>query len=801
MLKNYVKIAWRNIRKHSLYSAVNIIGLFAGILFFFLIGAYVWSELQVNQQLKHVKNQYILTSEWKDPNMGYDLATLGPLAKRLKQDYPGLVKNYYRYDGISAIVSKGDKHIKEEVQLGDSTLLTMYGFKTLYGNPATALNQPFSVVVTDAIAKKYFGKTDVTGETIALRSYAGDLHDFKITAVLDAIPENTVTSLTPDYPGSIFVPTANYTYFGRNDLDDWNNIQIASYIELQEGVKPGDLTGPVKQLLKQNTSSALQANLTVKPVALGVYHLLRNNATVERLLYTLSLVALFILIMAVINFVNVSISSAGTRMREIGVRKVIGGLRAQLVLQFLSESIILVAVATALAVAAYLPVKAIFAGIVGKPLPPLSAFPVYFVLIPLLLIVLIGLLAGIYPAVRLSSINTVAAMKGMLRSVGENVLLRKGLIGFQFAVALVVLVTAVIISQQVAYFFGSSLGYNKEYVVSAQVPRDWNKPGVDKMIAIRDQFARMPEVKEVSLSYEIPNGNNAGIVPVYNSGEDSIQARTFQLLSTDENYLKTYGLSLKSGRFFEGYKSDSGRVVLNETGAAALGYKNSEEAIGKQLRVPGDPTVFTIKAVIKDFHFGTMSGRIAPIMVFNVNFNPLYRFLTFKLKPGNIQETLAAVQKKWASLIPEASFEYRFMDETLKVIYAKELQLQKAAYTAAILTMIIVLLGIFSMISLSIQQRVKEIGVRRVLGASVSSIVNLFSRDFVAILLIAILIALPVGYIIMKSWLHNYAYHISLSAWPFVIAVGGIGLVTFLLIGLQTVRAALSNPVNSLRSE
>lgn len=554
MLKNHIKIAWRNIRKHSLYSAVNIIGLFAGILFFFLIGAYVWSELQVNQQLKQEKNQYILTSEWKDPNMGYDLATLGPLAKRLKQDYPGLVKNYYRYDGISAIVSKGDKHLKEIVQLGDSTLLTMYGFKTLYGNPATALDQPFSVVITDAIAKKYFGKTDVVGEMVALRSYDGAIHDFKITAVLDAIPENTVTALTPDYPGSIFVPTANYTYFGRNDLDNWNNIQIASYIELQEGVKPGDLTAPIKQLLKQNTSSAVQANLTVRPVALGVYHLLRNNAAVEKMLYTLSFVALFILIMAVINFVNIAISSAGTRMREIGVRKVIGGLRAQLVLQFLSESVILVALATVLAIAAYPVAKTVFSEIVGKPLPLLSAFPVCFVLIPVWLILLIGLLAGIYPAIRLSSVNTVTAMKGMLRSVGESVLLRKGLLGFQFTVALVVLVTTVIISRQVAYFFGGSLGYNKEYMVAAQVPRDWTKSGVDKMIAIRDQFARIPEVKDVSLSYEIPNGNNVGIVPVFKSGEDSTRARTFQLLSTDEKYLGSYGLSLKSGLFLMGIK-------------------------------------------------------------------------------------------------------------------------------------------------------------------------------------------------------------------------------------------------------
>ncbi|WP_018629408.1 ABC transporter permease [Niabella aurantiaca] len=801
MIRNYIKIAWRNIRKHPLHSGVNIIGLFAGILFFFLIGAYVWGELQVNRGLKNVKDQYILTSVWKDPNMGYDLATLGPLAKRLKQDYPQLVKNYYRYDGISSIVVKGDKRLKEEVQLGDSTLLTMYGFKTLHGDPATALNEPFSVVVTKGIAEKYFNRTDIVGERIALRSFRGEIHDFKITAVLDVIPENTVTSLTPDYPSNIFVPTANYTYFGRNDLEHWNNIQIASYIELHDGVVAGDLAGPIRQLLRQNTPANIQSNLTVKPVGLTEYHLSRNNAFIKRMIYTLSLVALFILMMAVINFVNVSITSAGTRMREIGVRKVIGGLRKQLVLQFLSESVILVMLATLLALAAYPVAKNVFAGIVGKPLPALISFPVYFALMPVLFILVIGLLAGIYPAVRLSSVNMIAAMKGVKKTVGAHSALRRSLVGFQFAVALVVLVSTAVISQQVTYFFGNGLGYNKEYLVAAQVPRDWTKPGVDKMIAVRDQFARMPQVKEVSLSYEIPNGNNGGIVPVYKSGEDSMQARTFQLLSTDENYLRTYSLSLKSGRFFEGHKKDSGQVVLNETGIAALGYKNAEAAIGKQVRIPGDPAVLTIKAVLKDFHFGAMSGRIAPIMLFNVNFNPTYRFLTFKLKAGNMQQALEAVQKKWTSLIPEASFEYRFMDDALRIIYAKELQLQKAAYAATLLTIVIVLLGVFSMVSLSIQQKVKEIGVRRVLGASVGSIVGLFTKEFIVILLMAILVALPVGYAVMENWLRNYAYRIPLSVEPFAAAVTCIALLTFLLIGLQTVKAALANPVRSLRNE
>ncbi|MBZ4191481.1 ABC transporter permease [Niabella beijingensis] len=801
MIRNYIKIAWRNIRKQVLYSSVNIIGLFAGILFFFLIGAYVWSEFRVNRELKNAGNQYILTSLWKNPDMGTDLATIGPLAKRLKEDYPRLVRNYYRFDGITAVVAKGDKKLKQDVQLGDSGFLTMYGFKLLGGNAATALEQPFSVVITKKIAFTYFNSTDVIGQTLAIRSFSGDIHDFKITAVLDELPENTVTQLTSASPSQVFVPVANYDYFGRTDLDSWQNIYIASYIELQNGVKAADLKAPIEQLLKQNTTETVQQYLRVAPVPLTKYHLSRNNGLIQRTVYTLSLVGLFILIMAVINFVNVSISNAGTRIREIGVRKVIGGRRRQLVFQFLSESVILVALAVLLALAAYPVTKGVFADVVGKPLPSLFSFPPYFVVFPLLLILVIGVLSGLYPALRLSSINMINAMKGTLKSVGEHVLLRKGLVTFQFAVALLVLVAAFVITRQVMHFFSRSLGYNKEFMVSAQVPRDWSKPGVDKMISIRDQFAALPEVTAVSLSYEIPNGNNGGQAPVYKMGTDTASALPFQVLSSDEKYLNTYGIALKEGRSFEGYRRDSGQVILNETGARVLGYQSVADAVGKKIQIPGDPTLFTVKGVAGDFHFGSMLGKIPPILIFNINFNPTYRFLSFRLKPGNVQASLDALQKKWSSLIPETAFEYRFMDDDLQIMYAKELQLKKAAYVAGILALVIVLLGIFSLVSLSIQKRIKEIGVRKVLGASASSIVRLLAREFVVVLLIAVLVAVPLGYWLMSRWLQNYAYHIKIAPEIFVVAFFCIAFVTFLLIAAQAAKAAFANPVKALRSE
>src|SRR6185295_171377 len=311
----------------------------------------------------------------------------------------------------------------------------------------------------------------------------------------------------------------------------------------------------------------------------------------------------------------------------------------------------------------------------------------------------IGFLAGIYPAFILSSMQVVDSLKGKLKTVKENFLLRKSLVAFQFSIAIIVLVAAVVVAQQVAHFFGRGLGYNKEYIVSAQVPRDWTSDGVKKMIAVRDEFARMSQVSDVSLAFEIPDGANGGQVPIYKMGSDSTQFTYMQLLRTDENYLSTYRVPMVTGSFFERNGVDSGKLVINETAITALGWRNAEEAIGQQMRVPGDPTIFTIKGVARNFHFGSMQKAIPPIVFFNVRYSPLFRYLSFKLKPGNVNASITAIEKKWSQLLPGSSFEYTFMDDTLQKLYASEVQLRKAAYTSTVLALIIVLLGILGLVS------------------------------------------------------------------------------------------------------
>ena len=801
MLTNYFKIAWRNITKRKFYSSLNIIGLSTGILFTLLIGAYVWNELQVNKNLRNAKNQYFLKSEWKDANMGPDITTFAPLAKRLKEDYPNLVANYYRWDGITSVISKGEKHFREGIQLGDSTLLFMYGFELLHGDKKTALLNPYSVVIKSDKAIKYFGKTDVVGETITIQSFSGTRREFAITGVLKPITENSVTNINETINNGFFIPTNTATYFGR-DLVTWENSSIPSYIELQNGVSPNVIKKPIKQLIAQNTSDEINKNITVHPVALTDYYLQKDKHLVKRMLYTLSLVGGFILLMAIINFINISISSSSARIKEIGIRKVLGGVRKQIIIQFLTESVILVFISTILSISIYPIAQPFFTQLVGKELPRFANLPVYFLFIPLLLVLLVGVLAGLYPAIVLSSLKSADSIKGKLKGIRENVLLRRSLTGFQYCIACVVIIAAFIVSQQVSHFFSQNLGYNKEFIVSSQVPRDWSIAGVKRMETIRNEFSAIPQVSAVTLSFEIPDGMNGFQPTVYKAGTDSTQAIAMQGMQTDGNYLSVYQIPLEAGDFFSSNaEADSLKVVLNKKALLALGWKTAADAIGQQLRIPGSNDVLTVKGVTSDFHFNSMQDKIQPIVFFKVRFTNFYRFLSFKIKPGNITHAIESIQKKWSTVLPGSSFEYSFMDDTLKRLYKTELQLKKAAYTATLLSLIIVLLGVLGLISLSIQKRTKEIGIRKVLGASVSSIISLFLKEVLIVIAIAGLVACPVALFIMQGWLNDYAYKIEITPQPFILSILLLVLITALLIGLQTKKAANAKPASSLRTE
>ena len=801
MLKNHFKIAWRSLKKKRLYSIINILGLFAGISFTLLIGVFVWQELQGNKNLKNADSQYMLTSQWKDPNMGVDFATIGPLAERLKEQYPHLVANYYRWDGITSIISKDDKNFREGIQLGDESLLNMYGFKLLYGNESTAFKDPFSVVIKFEKAIKFFGKTDVVGETIMIQNFGGDSKAFTITGVLEKIPENSVMPIINKQSSGLFIAKNSAEYFNRADFHDWNLPIFACYVELQPNVSAIQLELPLKRLIENHASESIQNNLKVVPVKLTDYYLNRNNSSLKKMLYTLSFVGLFIILMALVNFINIAVGHSGSRVKEIGVRKVLGSNRRQLIFQFLSESIILVAIATVLACLTFPFLSKGFMELVGKELISLSELPSYFLFLPLLFVLIIGLLAGLYPAFILSSFKSVHALKGKFKIGTKSVYLQKSLLCFQYVTALVVLIVALLVTQQLDSFFGKSLGYDKEHIVTASVPRDWTANGVQNMLTLRNELSEVPSVSNVSLSYEIPNGNNGFQLAVNKANENPEEFYATQSLVVDDTYFDTYGIPLIKGSYLKSGEQNPDYVLINEKALDTYGFLTADEAIGQKLKVDNAEYMLTIKGVISNFHFESMQQTIKPQLFFSVSALYSYRYLSFKLKPGDIAQSLTEIEQKWKQILPNSPFDYEFIDDTLARLYESELQLKKATHTASILSLIVALLGIFGMVSLSINKRLKEVGIRKVLGASVANVSILFVKDFVIVLIISVLIACPIAYLIVNQWLDNYSYRIDIGFNPFLIGIVLVGGATTLLVILQTLKTAITNPVNSLRSE
>ncbi|HXB08968.1 MAG TPA: ABC transporter permease, partial [Puia sp.] len=396
MLSNYCKTAARSILRQPFYAALNVVGLSLGVAFTLLIGIYCWSELRVNRQLRQADRQYILTSDWKNPNMGYPLATLGPLARALREQYPALVASFYRFDGVWAVVSAGDKHFREGLQIGDSTLLPMYGFGLLQGDAGTALREPGGVVITAEKAVKYFGTKEAVGLVLTIDNFSGGRRDFRVTGVMQDPPRNSVTRLSASNENGVFISAANLAWFGRNM--EWGNPHIAGYIELQPGIDAAALRGPIERLVRANAGPVVAANLRVTPLLLSTYYRTSEGGAVQKLVTILLLIAVFILGMALVNFVNLAISRATLRMKEIGIRKVLGGLPGQLRMQFLAESMLLTMAATLLAIGAYPLLSPVFASMLGRELPSMAALPAVLWLYIVSFMIVTGLLAGFYPA-------------------------------------------------------------------------------------------------------------------------------------------------------------------------------------------------------------------------------------------------------------------------------------------------------------------------------------------------------------------------------------------------------------------
>lgn len=803
MIKNYFTIGFRHIVRHKFFSAINILCLTIGITFSLLIGVYVLNQYNINASLKNVNNQYIIKSNWKVKEMGLDVTTFGPLAKTLKEEYPTLVANYYRFNPVTNVVSAGDKSFKENISIGDTSFISQYGFEVLYGNKQHPFADNNSAAITETMAMKLFGKKNAINNIFSvLTTHDGEKQDYKVSAVLKDISFNSITWLLGE-TYSVYVPTVGNRYYtGGDPAEGWNSAYEVSMIELQPGKTPKDLIIPLRQVLAKYTPENVQQNLTIEPAPVKDYYLDDHDGAARKMIMILSLTAVFILLMAVINFVNINIGTSSYRLKEIGLRKVFGSEKRQLILQFIIEAIALTPIAAILSLIAYELLRSVFSQVLNTNFQSIIHFNAKTIFYLLVLVLTTGFIAGVYPAFVLSSSKVINAVKGKIDTAKGGLALRKIMLTVQFTLAIVVFICALTVSKQVSYVFKKDIGYNKEQViVITAFPKQWDSIGINRMTEIKNALMRLPSVKDASLSFEIPDRkppNSTDMQPVNGDG------RTVLITScgADENYAATFGLKVLSGACFAqsgGYIPQ--QIVLNESAVKALGLP-VESAVGKQVNIPSSPgVVLTVAGVVKDFNYSSLQEKIEPIAFFHVKDAQSYRYLSLKLNAQNMGEAVAGIRNKWKELSPGSPFEYIFMDEKFQSLYQSELQLKKASGIATILNLVIVFLGIFGVVTFTLIKRTKEIAVRKVLGADIKSIIVLFAKDYAWLMLLANIIAWPLSYLIADKWLQSYAYRITQDITPYLAVCLFIFFSAFLMIAIQCFKAGLANPVKSLRTE
>lgn len=799
MITHYLTTMLRNLRKQKAYAAIHTFGLTAGMSFALLIGIFSWSELQVNQKLANVDQLFLLESKFTKTDEANVWFAPAPLIKEVVSQYPTLFDQYYRFWDRQITVSKDDKHFRIQSMIGDSTFLNIFGFPVLFGDKRTALDNPYNIVITEKTARQFFGRADVVGESLTLTTEINGKKDFLITAVIQDLEKKNSVSDFMNMDAQIFLTIANRIDFTLSDPVLWTS-DIINYVKLTTTASTEDATAAINSVLAKNLSSLAVKDRVVKLDALSDYYLVTNNGAVKKLIISLIAIVGFILTLAICNFINITIGNSFSRLKEIGVRKVVGGLKKQVIFQFLTESIVLSLIAALLSLILYEFSRSYTSTLLDSALPSIINFKFAFWVIIGVSVLFIGLLAGIYPAIYLSQSKTIESLKGKFRSVKSTIRFSRGLITAQFLIAGFVFIAALIMSKQVSYFLDKDLGYDRSAVlVVTSVPRMWNDEGFLRMKTARDEFKNNPRVANVALSWGAPGNLSPMNAKLYSPGQPVDDGTLTTITCADEEYAAVYGIKLLDGEFLSATNAERKpfSLVLNQSAQKSL-----KVNVGDKLKLQfwGD-IEFTVTGIVNDFNFESLHTAVKPLaFMHNRDFNA-YRYFSFKLHQGDLLQSVNEIENQWKTIFPDDPFVYGFVDDKIQVAYKMEYQLRKASGIASVLMFIIVLTGILGLTSLSLSKRTKEIGIRKVLGASVSHILMLMTREYALLIILSFAIGMPLAYWFIQQWLDSFAYQIQLSWWMF--ALPGLLLlgVTIFVIALQCLRTALSNPSKALRYE
>ncbi|NIM91807.1 MAG: FtsX-like permease family protein [Candidatus Aminicenantes bacterium] len=783
LIWSYIKISLRAIKRQKGFSLINIAGLAVGMAICILILIWVQDELSYDQF--HANSDRIFrVIEHEGLSSGEVLSytqqspALGPV---LKSEYPEILESV-RYDSMSnRLVQYGDQKFYEKgFSFVDSEFLTVFTFPLKVGNPETALKDPASIVISERMAKKYFNQSDPMGKVLRIDNRV----EYTVSGVLENVPENSHLKF------EFLAPFATIKQFGQT-IDGWYDFYLDIYVLLAENVDYHDVNAKVRNVISKHSK---KDSFTVDLQPLNRIRLFSNTILTPQVegdikyVVIFSLVAVFILLNACINFMNLATARSGRRAKEIGMRKVIGASRRQLIRQFFGESILTAFISLIIAMGLVYLLLPAFSQLSGKHMS-FSMLAQGNVLLGLLGITLFaGLISGVYPALVLSAFQPVTVLKRIINSGTRGTSFRRILVIFQFMMTSVLIIAMFVVFQQLNFLRKQDMGFAKDQVVCIQLPRDLT-PKVD---LLKTSFEKIPEVTGTSSASAIPGRRRALTSLDEWEGRGSEDRIELGIIDVDEDFLSLFDLEMVEGRFYSReFPSDKDEaLVVNQAAIRVMSMENPQgkKVIGKR-----------IVGVIKDFHMRSLHYKVAPLaLILNKKES---RVVFIKIMTSNPSQTIASLESCWSSIAPEYPFEYRFLDEDLEQLYQGDRHLGKVVNASAALALFVACLGLFGLASFVAEQRTKEIGIRKVLGASVPEIFSLLSRDFIKWVLIANAIAAPIAGYAMTKYLNTYAYHSNLGLVSFALPVILTLIVALLTIGWQVLRAAWSDPVRSLRYE
>jgi putative ABC transport system permease protein len=807
MLKNHFKIAIRNLLKYKGYSFINIAGLGLGMACCMIILLYIQHELSYDRYHKNAEQIYRVIRKVDLRGQETGVAnTPAPLATALMNDVPA-IRSAVRFAraprvGEALVQYESKRFYEKRIFLTDAEVFDAFDFTLAKGNPKTALKEPNAILLTEEMAAKYFGQEDPIDKILTIFTVESENNvNVKVTGVLENIPGNSHFGF--DFLGSIEIAKL---FFNRDDfLARWDANSVYTYIKIPRDVSPSQLSGFLPEIAKKYWAphwiTDFNLRLLLQPLT-GIH--LHSDLFMEiepngkaMYIYIFATIAIFILIVACINFINLTTAQSVNRATEVGMRKVLGAQRAQLIKQFLSESIFLSLIAFGLAICLVELFIPTFNGIFNKALALDFTNNLSGGLALLGIALLAGFISAGYPALLISAFNPIIILKGKLSSQSAGAGLRKILVTLQFAVSTILIVGTFTVKAQLDYARSKELGFDKERVVVIPI-RDHDEK--EPLTVLKNRFRQNPNVIDVSACSSLPGSSLIELIRVYPGGrQEDHEPWAIRVMQVDYNFIETMDIEILMGRSFsEEFVTDADEAfILNLTAVEQFGWR---DPIGKKF-AERDGRQGHVIGVINDFHFLSLHNAIEPLVFYMDPDAGDYNYIVVRISPVDIEGTLQFLSDSWEAFDPTYPFEYTFLDEDFDKLYKSDQRLGRLLNYFSILAIFIALLGLFGLASFIINQRTKEIGIRKVLGATVANVTALLSKDFVKLVLLANLIAWPAAWYAMNKWLQNFAYRIDIG-WPVFALAGGLALaIALLTVSTQAIKAALANPVEALRYE